>query len=147
MLFASAAVLMVGCEKGETIEFNEATLQTGGKASLNDPMSTVQSCLITFTGQFFIAEDYVGYYYPHDRYHTDLACVGKVDGVSYITTIPGTWSERVEVAVGKGYVARNVLVGQNAQFYHYFRFYVTELVKDDSGNILAVKYRYARLDL
>ena len=144
MLFASAAVLMVGCEKGETIEFNEKTLQTGGTASLNAPTST---CLITFTGQFFIAKDYVGYYYPHYRYHTDLACVGKVDGVSYITTIPGTWSERVEVAVGKGYVARNVFVGQNAKIYNYFRFYVTELVKDDSGNILAVKFRYAHLDL
>ena len=142
MLFASAAVLMMGCEKGETIEYNEKTQQKGVKSTLDGYF-----CLISFDGQFFHADEYVGYYYPHDRYHTDLACVGKVDGVSYITTIPGTWSECVEVAVGKGYVARNVLVGQNAQIYRYFRFYVTELVKDDSGNILAVKYRYANLDL
>lgn len=147
MLFASAAVLMVGCEKGETIEFNEATLQTGGTASLDDPMSTVRSCLITFTGQFFIAEDYVGYYYPHERWQTDIACIGKVDGVSYINIIPGNWRNQVEVVVGNGYVARNVQVGQNEQYYRYYRFYVTDLVKDASGNILAVKYRYARLDL
>lgn len=105
----AATSIMVSCtsENEETIKFNEHTIQMETTAILYDLMQMVNSCRITFTGQLFIGEDYDQYLY----YQTNIASVGKVDDVSYITTKPKNRSDQVEADVGNGYVARNEIVG------------------------------------
>ena len=75
--------------------------------------------------------------YADITYHVEFASVGKVNGLSQVTTAPTNgWSKSIVVIPGTGYVARSMRGGD---FYGRFtRLYVTE---QNVGTVATVKYQ------
>lgn len=105
---------------------------------------------LVFNGRQFVVSDYSGGSTSH---RSEIACLGKVSGLSAIKVIPGEtskWGRSAPVEKGYGYVIRCHVVenyGQNDYGYIYTKIYVTDLVKDGSGGILAVKYQKEEMKL
>ena len=110
---------------------------------------------LLFNGSQFVLSDYSG---GSSSHWSEIACLGKVSGLSAIKVIPGEidgllgsiWNRSAPVEKGYGYVIRCHVVenyGTNDYGYIYTKIYVTDLVKDGSGGILAVKYQREEMEL
>lgn len=73
-----------------------------------------------------------------------FACVGEINGLSDITTIPGSgWDYKTEVFPKSGYVIRKTF---SDGFSHYIRLYVVDYIKDSDDGIIGAIIRYSKLD-
>lgn len=109
---------------------------------------------LLFNGSKFVLSDYSN---GSSSHWSEIACLGKVSGLSAIKVIPGgkdglmsIWDREAHVEKGYGYVIRCHVVenyGKNDYGYIYNKIYVTDFVKDGSGGILAVKYQNEEMKL
>lgn len=154
LMIASAALLFASCENENSTEelfSQEVTIQKGTTADLGQ-------LKISFDGpcKLVIHDKWDG---PTVYYNTYISNVGHVSGLSAISIIPGTgWVFEVEAVKGNGYVGRAEYwrattryavegdLVHTGQFY-YTKMYVYDVVKDGSGNILAVKIKYSPMEL
>lgn len=151
MLSVSIIVMASGCKKPEnidtssyveTIEYEELTMQTGVEWGLGG----YSYATLSFDGENLVGGNtWSG---GGDKYDSSIADIGKAEGVSSINTIPSSFSESAECIIGNGYVVRvKHYSSTNYYGYNYIRLFVTEIVTDESGNALAVKLRYASLEI
>lgn len=122
---------------------NVITMQVGVYQSIN-----IFTSIVYGNGCFSFSDGRSG----SESGYNEIACVGKVTGLSSIKSIPGAeeWSRVAIVEKGCGYVIRCHRVLNNYGVDHgyvYHRLFVVDFVKDSSGGILAVKAKYEELKI
>ena len=89
------------------------------------------------------------FYVYGERCDCDIVCIGNVNGLSRINSIPNSgWASKVAVQPGKGYIIRSKNPTGNYgnsyynQFCKYARVYVVDWIEGTSGGILGATIRY-----
>lgn len=96
---------------------------------------------LEYKGSFYLTGEYADY---------DIACIGKVKGLSDINEIPTTgWGKNCTATMGCGYVirSRNPIgyEDEDDHFLHwckYARVYVAEEIEDSNEQVVGVIIRY-----
>lgn len=137
LLFASATIFFGGCTKDSPEQNNETNhtdiggeyrIQCGTDAWWN----LCEIYLRISPDSYFILDN-----------TCEISCIGKIDWLSDITTIPGSgWGYTAPVMPGQGYVLRK----PTSAGFRYVRIYVVESIKDSEGGILGYVIRGDKLD-
>ena len=79
-------------------------------------------------------------------WYSEIVCVGKVTGLSSITTIPESgWAQETAVIPGYGYVVRCVEQWDEKGHivsYDYIRLFVVDFMESTSGSIMGCTIKY-----
>ena len=80
--------------------------------------------------------------YANEIYLGEISCLGKVNGLSSISTVPASgWSDSAPVIEGYGYVVR-WRWHTYTNWSHYSRVYVKKIIRDTAGGFIGAIVRY-----
>lgn len=155
LMAMAVGVGFVSCERddgSEGIEFRMRNSDNG-----NDIISLLQVDTSYYIGETFVHEKYRTTLYLtssnnfkviesweivsifYDTYDGHIACIGNVNSLSKIKTIPNSgWTSEVAVHPGQGYVIQN----KHGDFCRYARLYVEDWIESTDGGIIGAVIRY-----